>query len=240
MDELTNKPAGQEPQGLPEEGLEESTALEETGEALPETAAPADTGEPVDEDSIDEYAALQAEIAESKRRPGKYRYQLKPSDIRIAVAGLEKAKGRYQLYRNVSMLMLVVALLPTFSFIFLPKNDPQKWFAMLAALTLAALGIWIKGITGRVARAATRNMNPRGIKFVLEVKKHGLSVGDTVNPAQLLPYSFFRKAYDYEDYLSLVTVKNTALHIKKDESSASYRAIADRLKSELGEHYIVK
>lgn len=31
MDELTNKPAGQEPQGLPEEGLEESTALEETG-----------------------------------------------------------------------------------------------------------------------------------------------------------------------------------------------------------------
>ncbi len=223
------------------EELEEKTAVPATGEPEEGTdAAETEQTEPLAEEDVDEYAALEAEVEASKKRPGKYRYQLKQSDVQQAVAGLEKAKGRYQLYRRVSILMLVLALLPCFSFIVLPRDDPQKYFAMLAALTMAALGIWIKGITGRVARGAIKNMNPRGVRFSVEVKKHGLSVSDNVNPVQLLPFSFFSKAYDYEDFLSLVTVKNSALHIKKDESSASYRAIAARMKEELGDHYIVK
>ena len=211
------------------EELEEKTAVPAAGEPEEGTdAAEEAQTEPLAEEDVDEYAALEAEVEASRKRPGKYRYQLKQSDVQQAVAGLEKAKGRYQLYRRVSILMLVLALLPCFSFIVLPRDDPQKYFAMLAALTMAALGIWIKG------------MNPRGVRFSVEVKKHGLSVSDNVNPVQLLPFSFFSKAYDYEDFLSLVTVKNSALHIKKDESSASYRAIAARMKEELGDHYIVK
>lgn len=83
-------------------------------------------------------------------------------------------------------------------------------------------------------------MNPRGIKFSIEAKKHGLQVSDMVNKASLMPYSFFKAAYETEDYLSLVTVKNSALHIKRDEGSASYRALREKLQQELGEHFVSK
>ena len=85
-----------------------------------------------------------------------------------------------------------------------------------------------------------KQMNPRGIKFSIEAKKHGLQVSDMVNKASLMPYSFFKAAYETEDYLSLVTVKNSALHIKRDEGSASYRALLEKLQQELGEHFVSK
>lgn len=157
---------------------------------------------------------------------------LKPEDMREAMLDLEKAKGRTRMYNIAAYAMCIFALFPTANFIV-----TRDLFSMIAAFAAVGLGIWIKGITSRAGRGAVKQMNPRGIKFSAEAKKHGLQLSDTVNKGSLMPYSFFKVAYETENYLSLVTVKNSALHIKRDDGSASYRALRDRLQQELGEHF---
>ena len=181
------------------------------------------------------YEREQAEIEESRRKPGKYRWVMKQDDMREAMLALEKAKGRYRMYTIAAYVMCVFALVPAADFIL-----TRSVFSMIAAFAAVALGFWIHGITSRAARGAMKQMNPRGIKFSIEAKKHGLQVSDMVNKASLMPYSFFKAAYETEDYLSLVTVKNSALHIKRDEGSASYRALREKLQQELGEHFVSK
>ena len=181
------------------------------------------------------YEREQAEIEESRRKPGKYRWVMKQDDMREAMLALEKAKGRYRMYTIAAYVMCVFALFPAADFIL-----TRSVFSMMAAFAAVALGFWIHGITSRAARGAMKQMNPRGIKFSIEAKKHGLQVSDMVNKASLMPYSFFKAAYETEDYLSLVTVKNSALHIKRDEGSASYRALREKLQQELGEHFVSK
>ena len=205
------------------------------------SAESADAGEAVPDEEEDEnaqweaYEREQAEIEESRRKPGKYRWVMKQDDMREAMLALEKAKGRYRMYTIAAYVMCVFALVPAADFIL-----TRSVFSMMAAFAAVGLGIWIKGITSRAARGAMKQMNPRGIKFSIEAKKHGLQVSDMVNKASLMPYSFFKSAYETEDYLSLVTVKNSALHIKRDEGSASYRALREKLQQELGEHFVSK
>lgn len=218
--------------------IEESTGAEETASAdeASDSAAEAVPDEEEDENAQWEaYEREQAEIEESRRKPGKYRWVMKQDDMREAMLALEKAKGRYRMYTIAAYVMCVFALVPAADFIL-----TRSVFSMMAAFAAAGLGIWIKGITSRAARGAMKQMNPRGIKFSIEVKKHGLQVSDMVNKASLMPYSFFKAAYETEDYLSLVTVKNSALHIKRDEGSASYRALREKLQQELGEHFVSK
>lgn len=202
-------------------------------EASAAEAAP--DGEEDENAQWEAYEREQAEIEESRRKPGKYRWVMKQDDMREAMLALEKAKGRYRMYTIAAYVMCVFALVPAADFIL-----TRSVFSMMAAFAAAGLGIWIKGITSRAARGAMKQMNPRGIKFSIEAKKHGLQVSDMVNKASLMPYSFFKAAYETEDYLSLVTVKNSALHIKRDEGSASYRALREKLQQELGEHFVSK
>lgn len=214
----------------------ESADAEETASADEVSAAEAVPDEEEDENAQWEaYEREQAEIEESRRKPGKYRWVMKQDDMREAMLALEKAKGRYRMYNIVSYVMCVFALVPAADFIL-----TRSAFSMIAAFAAVALGFWIHGITSRAARGAMKQMNPRGIKFSIEAKKHGLQVSDMVNKASLMPYSFFKAAYETEDYLSLVTVKNSALHIKRDEGSASYRALREKLQQELGEHFVSK
>ena len=214
----------------------ESAGAEETASADEASAAEAVPDEEEDENAQWEaYEREQAEIEESRREPGKYRWVMKQDDMREAMLALEKAKGRYRMYTIAAYVMCVFALVPAADFIL-----TRSVFSMMAAFAAAGLGIWIKGITSRAARGAMKQMNPRGIKFSIEAKKHGLQVSDMVNKASLMPYSFFKAAYETEDYLSLVTVKNSALHIKRDEGSASYRALREKLQQELGEHFVSK
>ncbi|MEI3284568.1 MAG: hypothetical protein V8R84_04925 [Eubacterium sp.] len=214
----------------------ESAGAEETASADEASAAEAVPDEEEDENAQWEaYEREQAEIEESRRKPGKYRWVMKQDDMREAMLALEKAKGRYRMYTIAAYVMCVFALVPAADFIL-----TRSVFSMMAAFAAAGLGIWIKGITSRAARGAMKQMNPRGIKFSIEAKKHGLQVSDMVNKASLMPYSFFKAAYETEDYLSLVTVKNSALHIKRDEGSASYRALREKLQQELGEHFVSK
>lgn len=214
----------------------ESAGAEETASADEASAAEAVPDEEEDENAQWEaYEREQAEIEESRRKPGKYRWVMKQDDMREAMLALEKAKGRYRMYTIAAYVMCVFALVPAADFIL-----TRSVFSMMAAFAAAGLGIWIKGITSRAARGAMKQMNPRGIKFSIEAKKHGLQVSDMVNKASLMPYSFFKAAYETEDYLSLVTVKNSALHIKRDEGSASYRALREKLQHELGEHFVSK
>lgn len=218
--------------------IEESTGAEETASAdeVSDSAAEAVPDEEEDENAQWEaYEREQAEIEESRRKPGKYRWVMKQDDMREAMLALEKAKGRYRMYTIAAYVMCVFALVPAADFIL-----TRSAFSMMAAFAAVGLGIWIKGITSRAARGAMKQMNPRGIKFSIEAKKHGLQVSDMVNKASLMPYSFFKAAYETEDYLSLVTVKNSALHIKRDEGSASYRALREKLQQELGEHFVSK
>ena len=199
--------------------IEESTGAEETASAdeVSDSAAEAVPDEEEDENAQWEaYEREQAEIEESRRKPGKYRWVMKQDDMREAMLALEKAKGRYRMYTIAAYVMCVFALVPAADFIL-----TRSAFSMIAAFAAVALGFWIHGITSRAARGAMKQMNPRGIKFSIEAKKHGLQVSDMVNKASLMPYSFFKAAYETEDYLSLVTVKNSALHIKRDEGSAS-------------------
>lgn len=218
--------------------IEESTGAEETASAdeVSDSAAEAVPEEEEDENAQWEaYEREQAEIEESRRKPGKYRWVMKQDDMREAMLALEKAKGRYRMYNIAAYVMCVFALVPAADFIL-----TRSVFSMIAAFAAVALGFWIHGITSRAARGAMKQMNPRGIKFSIEAKKHGLQVSDMVNKASLMPYSFFKAAYETEDYLSLVTVKNSALHIKRDEGSASYRALREKLQQELGEHFVSK
>ena len=208
----------------------------DAGEESADASAEAAPDEEEDENAQWEaYEREQAEIEESRRKPGKYRWVMKQDDMREALLALEKAKGRYRMYTIAAYVMCVFALVPAADFIL-----TRSVFSMMAAFAAAGLGIWIKGITSRAARGAMKQMNPRGIKFSIEAKKHGLQVSDMVNKASLMPYSFFKAAYETEDYLSLVTVKNSALHIKRDEGSASYRALREKLQQELGEHFVSK
>lgn len=214
----------------------ESADAEETASADEASAAEAVPDEEEDENAQWEaYEREQAEIEESRRKPGKYRWVMKQDDMREAMLALEKAKGRYRMYTIAAYVMCVFALFPAADFIL-----TRSVFSMMAAFAAVALGFWIHGITSRAARGAMKQMNPRGIKFSIEAKKHGLQVSDMVNKASLMPYSFFKAAYETEDYLSLVTVKNSALHIKRDEGSASYRALREKLQQELGEHFVSK
>lgn len=208
----------------------------DAGEESADASAEAVPDEEEDENAQWEaYEREQAEIEESRRKPGKYRWVMKQDDMREAMLALEKAKGRYRMYTIAAYVMCVFALFPAADFIL-----TRSVFSMMAAFAAVALGFWIHGITSRAARGAMKQMNPRGIKFSIEAKKHGLQVSDMVNKASLMPYSFFKAAYETEDYLSLVTVKNSALHIKRDEGSASYRALREKLQQELGEHFVSK
>lgn len=214
----------------------ESAGAEETASADEASAAEAvPDGEEDENAQWEAYEREQAEIEESRRKPGKYRWVMKQDDMREAMLALEKAKGRYRMYAIAAYVMCVFALVPAADFIL-----TRSAFSMIAAFAAVALGFWIHGITSRAARGAMKQMNPRGIKFSIEAKKHGLQVSDMVNKASLMPYSFFKSAYETEDYLSLVTVKNSALHIKRDEGSASYRALREKLQQELGEHFVSK
>ena len=214
----------------------ESAGAEETASADEASAAEAvPDGEEDENAQWEAYEREQAEIEESRRKPGKYRWVMKQDDMREAMLALEKAKGRYRMYNIAAYVMCVFALFPAADFIL-----TRSVFSMIAAFAAVALGFWIHGITSRAARGAMKQMNPRGIKFSIEAKKHGLQVSDMVNKASLMPYSFFKAAYETEDYLSLVTVKNSALHIKRDEGSASYRALREKLQQELGEHFVSK
>ena len=225
--------AGSSPSAAP---IAESAGAEETASADEASAAEAVPDEEEDENAQWEaYEREQAEIEESRRKPGKYRWVMKQDDMREAMLALEKAKGRYRMYTIAAYVMCVFALVPAADFIL-----TRSVFSMIAAFAAVALGFWIHGITSRAARGAMKQMNPRGIKFSIEAKKHGLQVSDMVNKASLMPYSFFKAAYETEDYLSLVTVKNSALHIKRDEGSASYRALREKLQQELGEHFVSK
>lgn len=216
--------------------IEESAGAADAASADEAFAAEAAPDEEEDENAQWEaYEREQAEIEESRRKPGKYRWVMKQDDMREAMLALEKAKGRYRMYTIAAYVMCVFALVPAADFIL-----TRSVFSMIAAFAAVALGFWIHGITSRAARGAMKQMNPRGIKFSIEAKKHGLQVSDMVNKASLMPYSFFKAAYETEDYLSLVTVKNSALHIKRDEGSASYRALREKLQQELGEHFVSK
>lgn len=216
--------------------IEESAGAVDAASADEASAAEAVPDEEEDENAQWEaYEREQAEIEESRRKPGKYRWVMKQDDMREAMLALEKAKGRYRMYTIAAYVMCVFALVPAADFIL-----TRSVFSMIAAFAAVALGFWIHGITSRAARGAMKQMNPRGIKFSIEAKKHGLQVSDMVNKASLMPYSFFKAAYETEDYLSLVTVKNSALHIKRDEGSASYRALREKLQQELGEHFVSK
>lgn len=216
--------------GAKSAGAEETASADEASaaEAVPD-------GEEDENAQWEAYEREQAEIEESRRKPGKYRWVMKQDDMREAMLALEKAKGRYRMYNIAAYVMCVFALVPAADFIL-----TRSVFSMIAAFAAVALGFWIHGITSRAARGAMKQMNPRGIKFSIEAKKHGLQVSDMVNKASLMPYSFFKAAYETEDYLSLVTVKNSALHIKRDEGSASYRALREKLQQELGEHFVSK
>lgn len=212
------------------------TASTDAGEESADASAEAaPDGEEDENAQWEAYEREQAEIEESRRKPGKYRWVMKQDDMREAMLALEKAKGRYRMYTIAAYVMCVFALFPAADFIL-----TRSVFSMIAAFAAVALGFWIHGITSRAARGAMKQMNPRGIKFSIEAKKHGLQVSDMVNKASLMPYSFFKAAYETEDYLSLVTVKNSALHIKRDEGSASYRALREKLQQELGEHFVSK
>lgn len=174
-------------------------------------------------------------LKRAARKPGKYRWVMKQDDMREAMLALEKAKGRYRMYTIAAYVMCVFALVPAADFIL-----TRSVFSMIAAFAAVALGFWIHGITSRAARGAMKQMNPRGIKFSIEAKKHGLQVSDMVNKASLMPYSFFKAAYETEDYLSLVTVKNSALHIKRDEGSASISGPAGKAPAGAGRTFCVK
>ena len=224
---------GSSPSATP---IAESAGAVDTASADEASAAEAaPDGEEDENAQWEAYEREQAEIEESRRKPGKYRWVMKQDDMREAMLALEKAKGRYRMYTIAAYVMCVFALVPAADFIL-----TRSVFSMMAAFAAVALGFWIHGITSRAARGAMKQMNPRGIKFSIEAKKHGLQVSDMVNKASLMPYSFFKAAYETEDYLSLVTVKNSALHIKRDEGSASYRALREKLQQELGEHFVSK
>ena len=76
--------------------------IAETADAIDAASADeASAAEAVPDEEEDEnaqweaYEREQAEIEESRRKPGKYRWVMKQDDMREAMLALEKAKGRY-------------------------------------------------------------------------------------------------------------------------------------------------
>lgn len=203
----------------------ESAGAEETASADEASAAEAvPDGEEDENAQWEAYEREQAEIEESRRKPGKYRWVMKQDDMREAMLALEKAKGRYRMYTIAAYVMCVFALVPAADFIL-----TRSVFSMMAAFAAAGLGIWIKGITSRAARGAMKQMNPRGIKFSIEAKKHGLQVSDMVNKASLMPYSFFKAAYETEDYPLAGDCEELRLCIQRDEGVRPIGAPAEKL-----------
>ena len=127
-----------------------SAGAEETASADEASAAEAAPDEEEDENAQWEaYEREQAEIEESRRKPGKYRWVMKQDDMREAMLALEKAKGRYRMYTIAAYVMCVFALFPAADFIL-----TRSAFSMIAAFAAVALGFWIHGITSRAARGA--------------------------------------------------------------------------------------
>ena len=101
-----------------EESTEKKTSPAPAGSSLPSATPIAESADAVDAASADEASAAeavpdgeedenaqweayereQAEIEESRRKPGKYRWVMKQDDMREAMLALEKAKGRYRMY----------------------------------------------------------------------------------------------------------------------------------------------
>ena len=139
--------------GAKSAGAEETASADEASAA---EAAP--DGEEDENAQWEAYEREQAEIEESRRKPGKYRWVMKQDDMREAMLALEKAKGRYRMYTIAAYVMCVFALVPAADFIL-----TRSVFSMMAAFAAVALGFWIHGITSRAARGAMKQMNPRGI-----------------------------------------------------------------------------
>ena len=165
-------------------------------------------------------------------RVRKYRYHMGPDEYYEALMAVELASGKHRLYRNVAIVVLLGALMAALDMI-LSRN----LFAMIATGALSLMGVNIRNTDKRSARKGASMAGPNGTTFSLDLKKHGLSVSDGTNKAMLMPYSIFKKGYETPKYLSLVTVKNTSLNIKRDDQNPSYRAIRDRFIQELGEHF---
>ena len=107
----------------------ESADAEETASADEASAAEAVPDEEEDENAQWEaYEREQAEIEESRRKPGKYRWVMKQDDMREAMLALEKAKGRYRMYTIAAYVMCVFALVPAADFIL-----TRSAFSMMAA-----------------------------------------------------------------------------------------------------------
>ena len=80
--------------------IAESAGAVDTASAdeVSDSAAEAVPDEEEDENAQWEaYEREQAEIEESRRKPGKYRWVMKQDDMREAMLALEKAKGRYRM-----------------------------------------------------------------------------------------------------------------------------------------------
>ena len=108
---------------------EESADAEETASADEASAAEAVPDEEEDGNAQWEaYEREQAEIEESRRKPGKYRWVMKQDDMREAMLALEKAKGRYRMYTIAAYVMCVFALVPAADFIL-----TRSVFSMIAA-----------------------------------------------------------------------------------------------------------
>lgn len=117
----------------------------DAGEESADASAEAVPDEEEDENAQWEaYEREQAEIEESRRKPGKYRWVMKQDDMREAMLALEKAKGRYRMYTIAAYVMCVFALFPAADFIL-----TRSAFSMIAAFAAVALGFWIHGITSR-------------------------------------------------------------------------------------------
>ena len=104
---------------------ESTDAGEESADASAE-AAP--DGEEDENAQWEAYEREQAEIEESRRKPGKYRWVMKQDDMREAMLALEKAKGRYRMYTIAAYVMCVFALVPAADFIL-----TRSVFSMMAA-----------------------------------------------------------------------------------------------------------
>lgn len=210
-----------EPQETPVVEEVPSTALEtasqEGAEAVPLEAAEEEEGEMTD-------------VATGRVR--KYRYHMTRDDYYEALMAVELANGKHRLYRNAAIVILLGALVAALDMIF-----SRNIFAMIAAGVLSMIGINIRNTDKRSAKRGANMAGPNGTTFSLDLKKHGLSVSDGVNKAMLMPYSVFKVGYETPGYLSLVTVKNTSLNIKRDDQNASYQAIRSRFAQELGEHF---
>ena len=88
--------------GAKSAGAEETASADEASaaEAVPD-------GEEDENAQWEAYEREQAEIEESRRKPGKYRWVMKQDDMREAMLALEKAKGRYRMYTIAAYVMRV-------------------------------------------------------------------------------------------------------------------------------------